>query len=210
MQRIMIVGQPGSGKSTLARRLGQLTGIPVVHIDTIHWQPRWVERSAAEKTRLCLEVEARDQWIFEGGHSTTWAHRVGRADLLVWIDRSTVLRFWRVLVRAVSAPGTDAARPSRGLPGAAWQTWGVIPVHVDDPQGVAGKDAATRRHSSTGVPSSPTALKPTDPQVSRDDRGRGCLLSQWVLIHAHSAAQYIRPLQEQKPVYTTRNQSQRA
>ena len=49
MQRVMIVGQPGSGKSTLARRLGQLTGIPVVHIDTIHWQPGWVERSAAER-----------------------------------------------------------------------------------------------------------------------------------------------------------------
>jgi adenylate kinase family enzyme len=105
MQRVMIVGQPGAGKSTLARRLGQLTGISVVHIDTIHWQPGWVERSAAEKTRLCLEVEARDQWIFEGGHSTTWAHRIGRADLLVWIDRSTALRFWRVLVRAVRHRG---------------------------------------------------------------------------------------------------------
>ena len=36
MQRVMIVGQPGSGKSTLARRLGERTGLPVVHIDTIH------------------------------------------------------------------------------------------------------------------------------------------------------------------------------
>lgn len=37
MQRVMIVGQPGSGKSTLARKLGEHTGLPVVHIDTIHW-----------------------------------------------------------------------------------------------------------------------------------------------------------------------------
>jgi adenylate kinase family enzyme len=56
MQRVMIVGQPGSGKSTLARKLGQRTGLPVIHIDTIHRQPGWVERSWDEKTRLCHEV----------------------------------------------------------------------------------------------------------------------------------------------------------
>lgn len=101
MQRVMIVGQPGSGKSTLARRLGERTGLPVVHIDTIHWQPGWIERSPDEKTRLCLEVEARDRWIFEGGHSTTWENRVARADLLIWIDRSPPLRFLRVLRRTL-------------------------------------------------------------------------------------------------------------
>lgn len=105
MQRIMIVGQPGSGKSTLARKLGECTGLPVVHIDTIHWQSGWVERSRDEKTRLCHEVEARDRWIFEGGHSTTWSNRLARADLLIWIDRSASLRFWRVLSRALRYHG---------------------------------------------------------------------------------------------------------
>lgn len=99
MQRVMIIGQPGSGKSTLAQALGRRTGLPVVHIDTIHWQPGWVERSYDEKTRLCSEVEARDRWIFEGGHLVTWDNRVSRADLLIWIDRSSALRFWRVLRR---------------------------------------------------------------------------------------------------------------
>jgi adenylate kinase family enzyme len=105
MQRVMIVGQPGSGKSTLARELGQRTGLPVVHIDTIHWQPGWVERSWEEKTYLCHEVEARDRWIFEGGHSTTWDNRIARADLLIWIDRSAKLRFWRVLLRTLLQRG---------------------------------------------------------------------------------------------------------
>ncbi|MBK5002380.1 AAA family ATPase [Pseudomonas sp. S31] len=106
MQRVMIVGQPGSGKSTLARRLGERTGLPVVHIDTIHWQPGWVERSRDEKTRLCHEVEAGERWIFEGGHSATWNNRIARADLLIWIDRSTPLRFWRVLLRTLTQHGS--------------------------------------------------------------------------------------------------------
>ena len=101
MQRVMIVGQPGSGKTTLARELGKRTALPVIHIDTIHWQPGWIERSKDEKTRLCREAEARHRWIFEGGHSATWTSRIARADVLIWIDRSSPLRFWRVLFRTL-------------------------------------------------------------------------------------------------------------
>ncbi len=105
MQRIMIIGQPGSGKSTLARALGERTGLPVVHIDTIHYQPGWIERSKDEKTRLCHEVEVRSRWIFEGGHSATWRHRVGRADLLIWLDRPITVRLWRVVIRTLTQLG---------------------------------------------------------------------------------------------------------
>jgi len=101
MRRIMIVGQPGSGKSTFARALGGLTGLPVVHIDHIHWQTGWVERPRPEKTRMCHEVEARDAWIFEGGHSETWPNRLSRAEMLIWLDLPVGLRLWRVLKRTL-------------------------------------------------------------------------------------------------------------
>lgn len=105
MKRIMIVGQPGSGKSTLARRLGDRTRLPVVHIDKIHWLPGWIERSRAEKTRLCNEAAEADHWIFEGGHSETWAGRIARADMLIWLDRPIGLRLWRVVRRSLSGRG---------------------------------------------------------------------------------------------------------
>jgi len=116
MKRIMIVGQPGSGKSTLAQALGERTGLPVVHIDTIHWQPGWVERRKAETTRLCEEVERSDCWIFEGGHSATWPSRVARADMLVWLDRPVALRLWRVVRRAVAGLGRTRVDMAEGCP----------------------------------------------------------------------------------------------
>ena len=100
MKRIMIIGQPGSGKSRLAQALGERTGLPVVHIDKIHWQAGWVERSKEEKTRLCHEVEQQDRWIFEGGYSPTWPNRLARADIVIWLDRPVGIRLWRVLRRA--------------------------------------------------------------------------------------------------------------
>ncbi len=116
MNRIMIVGQPGCGKSTLAQALGECTGLPVVHIDRIHWQPGWVERSKAEKTRLCQEVEQQSRWIFEGGQSATWHSRVARAEMLIWLDRPVWLRLWRVVHRAVTGLGRTRPDMADGCP----------------------------------------------------------------------------------------------
>ncbi|WP_421749303.1 AAA family ATPase [Cognatishimia sp.] len=116
MQRVMIIGQPGSGKSTLARALGARTGLPVHHIDMIHWMPGWQERSREEKTRLCLEVHAKDRWIFEGGHSVTWPDRLARCDTLIWIDVPLGKRYWRVLKRTVTRYGKTRPDLPEGCP----------------------------------------------------------------------------------------------
>ena len=48
MERVMIIGCGGAGKSTLARQLGEVTGLPVVHLDKLFWKSGWVESSKAE------------------------------------------------------------------------------------------------------------------------------------------------------------------
>ena len=115
-QRIMIIGQPGSGKSTLARALGRLTQLPVEHIDKIHWQTGWIERPGAEKDRLCAAVHAREQWIFEGGRSSTWPERLARADMLIWLDFPLWLRAWRVTWRTVRYYGQSRPDLPPGCP----------------------------------------------------------------------------------------------
>ena len=105
MRRVMIIGQPRSGKSTLARLLGKSTGLPVFHIDQIHWKPGWEEREADEKSRLCHEVHQKHEWIFEGGHSKTWPDRVRRCDTLIWLDFRLSVRVRRVVWRTLREYG---------------------------------------------------------------------------------------------------------
>lgn len=109
MQRVMIIGQPGSGKTTLARAVGDIAHLPVVHMDQIHWQPGWTLRDRAEKTRLCHVTHREPAWVFEGGHSATWADRLAHADTLIWLDLPFVRRFWRVTKR--TATGWGRTRP---------------------------------------------------------------------------------------------------
>lgn len=116
MQRVMIIGQPGSGKSTLARTLGEITHLPVVHIDHIHWKAGWVERSGSEKDALCAEVHARESWIFEGGRSSTWPERLSRADTLIWLDFSLPVRMRRVLWRTLRYWGRNRPDLPDGCP----------------------------------------------------------------------------------------------
>lgn len=116
MKRVMIIGQPGSGKSTLARKLGELTGLPVMHIDQIHWKSGWIERSDKEKAKLIANVHAQKKWIFEGGHSRSYPERIARADTCIWLDFPFGVRLWRVFNRIVSYYGTDRPDLPEGCP----------------------------------------------------------------------------------------------
>ncbi len=116
MQRAMIIGQPGSGKSTFARHLGAATGLPVVHIDKIHWKSGWIERTGPEKDTLCAAEHAKPRWIFEGGRSTTWGERLHRADTLIWLDLPLALRSWRVLKRTLRYYGQTRPDLPPGCP----------------------------------------------------------------------------------------------
>ena len=97
MQRIMIIGCGGAGKSTLAKKLGERTGLPVVHLDQIWWSPgNWEHLSKEEfDARLAAEVE-KECWIIDGNFNRTLDIRLERADTVIYLDfpRWLCLRGW--------------------------------------------------------------------------------------------------------------------
>lgn len=101
MDRIMIFGGSGSGKSTLARQVGEITGLPVIHMDKFFFRPGWEPRSTAEIVGDITAAAQGPRWVFEGNNTKSMAARVTRADLIVFLDMPRMLRmrraFWRVL-----------------------------------------------------------------------------------------------------------------
>ncbi|EUB72795.1 hypothetical protein PMI27_004717 [Pseudomonas sp. GM41(2012)] len=111
MQRIVILGNAGSGKSTLARALGKRLSLPVVHLDTLFWEPGWVEPDAEQFRARVREAIAPDAWICEGNYARrTFDLRLSRADLIIWLDTSRLTCFTRVIIRSVmNRPRPDLA-----------------------------------------------------------------------------------------------------
>ncbi|MGX1086605.1 adenylate kinase family enzyme [Pseudomonas sp. AP3_22 TE3818] len=111
MQRIVILGNAGSGKSTLARTLGKRLGLPVVHLDTLFWEPGWVEPDAVQFRARVSAAIAADSWICEGNYARrTFDLRLPRADLIIWLDTPRLTCFARVILRSVlNRPRPDLA-----------------------------------------------------------------------------------------------------
>lgn len=102
MQRIVILGNSGSGKSTLARLIGTRLSLPVVHLDTLFWEPEWVEPDPEEFRKRVRNAVVSDAWVCEGNYyRRTFDLRLPRADLIVWLDTPRVICITRVVVRSI-------------------------------------------------------------------------------------------------------------
>jgi len=99
VKRVMVVGGPGSGKTTLACALGDITGLPVFHVDQIIHKPGWHWRNDDESIEMANAIEAKPKWIFEGVLSATYANRCARADTVIWLDLPVTRRVARILKR---------------------------------------------------------------------------------------------------------------
>lgn len=98
-KRILLIGCPGSGKSTLAKRLGKITGLPVIHLDTIYWLPHWQKRPQEEFDQLLIEELEKDQWIIDGNYNRTLELRIKHCDLIIYLDLPRRVCLWSIFKR---------------------------------------------------------------------------------------------------------------
>jgi adenylate kinase family enzyme len=115
-KRILVLGCCGSGKSSFARRLGALTGIPVVHLDRLFWKPGWVE-STREEFRLVLEdALLKDAWIMDGNYGNTLPLRLERCEQVMFFDLPRLVCLWGILSRFFKNWGKQRPDVGAGCP----------------------------------------------------------------------------------------------
>lgn len=116
--KIAVIGFSGSGKSTLAQKLGELTGAPVLHLDTVQFLPGWEIRPTEEKQALVREfLDSHSAWVIDGNYTKlSYERRLEEADQ-IWIllfDRFS--RLTRILRRYRSFRGKSRPDMAPGCP----------------------------------------------------------------------------------------------
>jgi adenylate kinase family enzyme len=87
MQRIAICGNSGSGKSTFAEELGSVSGLPVLHLDLLQFQPGWKKTPEAEFDKIHNGWLQKPDWIIEGvGDWQPLKKRFEAADTIIYLD----------------------------------------------------------------------------------------------------------------------------
>ena len=99
--KIVIMGYRGSGKSTLARNLGEALGLPVLHLDAVHWTPGWVGRPTAESAAIVADfLDSHDSWIIDGDYGKLHRdRRLREADRILLLRLPPLRCLYRVLKR---------------------------------------------------------------------------------------------------------------
>ena len=113
--KIVILGHSGSGKSTLARSLGEKYGLPVLHFDSIHFLPGWVETDRPYKREKVTEfLDANPEgWVIDGNYLKICAERrFEEADHILYLDFPRRVCLPRVLKRWLKYRGKT--RPDMG------------------------------------------------------------------------------------------------
>ena len=106
MKRVLIIGPGASGKSTLARQLGEITGLRVIELDRVFWQPGLVRTPRDQWVAFQQELVVENEWIMDGdlGPYDAIEVRLRAADTIVFLDFSLVRCVWRAVRRSREGP----------------------------------------------------------------------------------------------------------
>ncbi len=105
--RISIIGSSGSGKTTLSNILSKELNLPVLHIDGLNYSPNWVVNDPVERDRQIIAKAAEEKWIIDGTYSKTLKERFERADLIIWLNYSTLGHLRGVIKRFLKSPNQE-------------------------------------------------------------------------------------------------------
>jgi adenylate kinase family enzyme len=115
-RRILVLGPSGAGKSTLARRIGARLDLPVVHLDTFHWNPGWIESETSRFRQRLAAAAAGDAWVMDGNYTAHLDLRLPRTEVVIWLDLPRRVYFSRAVWRSIRNYGRERDDLGPGCP----------------------------------------------------------------------------------------------
>ena len=86
MEKVLVIGCSGAGKSTFARKLRDLTGLPLYHLDMLWHKPDRTTISQEEFDMRLEELLKQDRWILDGNFQRTLELRLNFCDTIFLLD----------------------------------------------------------------------------------------------------------------------------
>lgn len=116
--KIVIMGYSGCGKSTLARKLSQLHGLSLLHLDSVHFQAGWVEKETAlEHAEVEAFLDSHESWVIDGNYSKlSLQRRLEEADQIISLELNRWVCLWRILKRWKRYRGHSRPDLAEGCP----------------------------------------------------------------------------------------------
>jgi len=108
VRRVVVLGRGGAGKSVLARQIGELTGLPVIELDSLFWQPGLTAADPAEWAERQRELTHREAWILDGDlgpYDRGLDVRLRAADTIIVLDFTFMRCAWRTILRGRERAG---------------------------------------------------------------------------------------------------------
>ena len=99
MRKVLVIGSGGAGKSIFSRRLSDISGIELIHLDKIYWRPNWTEPSKEDWQKVTAELLKKEAWIIDGNYGSTMKDRFAACDTVIFLDLPRVICLYRVLKR---------------------------------------------------------------------------------------------------------------
>src|SRR3954465_1083745 len=96
MDRVPVIGVGGSGKTTIGRKLGELLGVKVTHLDVLYYDDDWNALPKEKFAALQEQLVAEPRWIIDGNYGSTLPIRLRRADTVIFLDLPAITCLWGI------------------------------------------------------------------------------------------------------------------
>ena len=98
--KINVVGISGSGKSTFSKKIADKLHHPYIELDSIYWKSDW-KPNPNFLIDLDSSLSTNSSYVLDGNYASSDYLKWKNIDIVIWLDYSFHLSFYRCLIRTI-------------------------------------------------------------------------------------------------------------